>query len=250
MANESEFQKLLSEAPMAPNADTVTVVGTLSRTADASRFVLTLPDGRTVTLDVDLVKSAKTVAGAVGQTMVQLELDAKRTPDGLRDFRPDQPQLNYKVPAAESHPAIAELNTFIADQGHTGVFDPINTGPFDPINTGPFDPIGTGAFDPMGSGAFPNTAWYADTASHQAAPFVAATPHQANPETIAALTQPQPGTPHYLSHIFKSVPQMDVPHPPKQPIQDGTNPWNSFDITGGGAFDVITYNQGNPTYHY
>ena len=83
---ESDFQKLLSEAPMAPASETVTVVGALARSADAAHFNLTLPNGRSVTLDVDAVKSAKAIAGAVGQTLVQIELDAKRVPESVTDL--------------------------------------------------------------------------------------------------------------------------------------------------------------------
>jgi hypothetical protein len=80
---ESDFQKLLSEAPMAPDADTITVVGILARSPDTDRFILTLANGRTETLDVDAVKSAKIISGAIGQSVVQLELDAKRVPGNL-----------------------------------------------------------------------------------------------------------------------------------------------------------------------
>jgi hypothetical protein len=203
MAKDEDFQKLLSEAPMAANADTVTVVGMLSRTTDASHFVLTLPDGRTAKIEVVAVKAAKKIAGAIGQTMVQLELDAKRVPEGLSEFRAEQPQLHYKIPAAETHPASAELSTSFADQGHTGAFDPVNTGSFDHVGTGAFDPTGTGAFDQAGTGAFDSagsgaffpmavaayadTPWYADTASSNA-PFVASAPHQAHPAAMAALS--------------------------------------------------------------
>jgi hypothetical protein len=59
MTQETEFATLLRDAPMAPDADTVTLVGALERNADAKQFGLRLPDGRSVTLDVDAVKSAK-----------------------------------------------------------------------------------------------------------------------------------------------------------------------------------------------
>ena len=98
---ESDFQRLLSEAPAAPDVDTVTVVGILARTADATHFVLTLPSGRSETLDVDAVKSAKKVAGVIGQSLVELELDAKRIPESLLGFksRADQPN----VPVVTAH---------------------------------------------------------------------------------------------------------------------------------------------------
>ena len=88
MANEeNDFAKLLRDAPMASDADIVTVVGILARTHDAAHFMLTLPDGRSVTLEVNAVKSAKTIAGAIGQSVVQLELDAKRIPESLLGYK-------------------------------------------------------------------------------------------------------------------------------------------------------------------
>jgi len=83
---ENEFQKLLSEAPAAPSADTITVMGALARSADPTRFVLTLPSGQSETLEVAAVKSAKKIAGAVGQSLVELELDAKRVPEDMRNL--------------------------------------------------------------------------------------------------------------------------------------------------------------------
>jgi hypothetical protein len=92
--NESDFAKLLLDAPMARDADIVTVAGILERTHDTARFMLRMSDGRSVVLDVDAVKSAKTIVGAVGQSLVQLELDAKRVPEGLLSnykYRDDVP---------------------------------------------------------------------------------------------------------------------------------------------------------------
>ena len=84
--SQSEFQTLLSEAPVAPHAqeaDTVTVVGILGRTTNPERFVLTLPSGRSETLDVAAVRSAKKVASAIA-SLVELELDAKFVPEQMR----------------------------------------------------------------------------------------------------------------------------------------------------------------------
>jgi hypothetical protein len=114
--HESDFAKLLRDAPMARDADTVTIVGLLERTHDAARFMLRMPDGRSVLLDVDAVKSAKTIAGTIGQSLVQLELDAKRVPESLL--------ANYKY--REDIPI-----TFAASDAHfgTGVHDPIGSHP-------------------------------------------------------------------------------------------------------------------------
>jgi len=147
---DSEFEKLLHEAPMAADADTVTVIGALTRTADAARFNLTLADGRTVTLDVDAVKSAKAIAGAIGQSLVQVTLDAKRVPENLTaaflKARADLPQ-------------------------HTSWLDA----------WGPN--VGGGGGLPGGSPPHIE----AIDPRVELSPFVAAAPHHAHPGTIAAL---------------------------------------------------------------
>lgn len=78
-----DFRRLLNEAAAA-DVDTVTVTGVLGRTADPDRFVLTLPSGRSETLEVDAVKAARKIGDAVGQALVELQLDAKRVPEHLR----------------------------------------------------------------------------------------------------------------------------------------------------------------------
>jgi hypothetical protein len=110
--NESDFAKLLLDAPMARDADIVTVVGILERTHDTARFMLRMSDGRSVVLDVDAVKSAKTIAGAIGQSLVQLELDAKRTPESLLS--------NYKY-REDPQPTWASSDVHYG----TGAHDPI-----------------------------------------------------------------------------------------------------------------------------
>jgi hypothetical protein len=84
--SQSDFQTLLSEAPIAPHtpeADIVTVVGILGRITDPERFLLTLPSGQSETLDVAAVKSAKKVASAIG-SLVELELYADLVPQHMR----------------------------------------------------------------------------------------------------------------------------------------------------------------------
>jgi hypothetical protein len=165
---ENEFQKLLSEAPAAPSADTVTVIGALSRTADPARFVLTLPNGQSETLEVAAVKSAKKIAGAIGQSLVELELDAKRVSGDVRKF-------------------------FLA----------FNSGnPFKPADG---DSLGGGGFG--GGTVVPGRTLIWDIAGatgvdrlHAPAPFAAAMPHQVDPAARAALeawTSPFAGTRTY-----------------------------------------------------
>jgi hypothetical protein len=71
--------------------------------------------GRSETLDVDAVKSAKKVAGMIGQSLVELELDAKRIPESLLGYksRADKPPIDhvhYGTPANDDvggkHPVI------------------------------------------------------------------------------------------------------------------------------------------------
>jgi hypothetical protein len=172
---ENDFGKLLRDAPMASDADTVTVVGILARTPDAARFRLTLPDGRSEMLDVAAVKSAKTIAGAIGQSVVQLELDAKRIPESVRDAHRLMYLTHHKPPQVDfNKPPSSELTTGVAEQPHTGPFDNIGgtAGPGADI----YSP-GTGGVALGGAGGSP--AWFA--------PFVAAMPHQADPATIEAL---------------------------------------------------------------
>jgi hypothetical protein len=157
---ESEFQKLLSEAPAAPSEDTVTAVGALSRTVDPARFVLTLANGRSETLEVAAVKSAKNIAGAIGQSLVQLELDAKRVPEHVR-------------------------NSFL----------PLNFGnPFKPAGSDGWG-FGGGEYG-GGYGGGTRGTGFPDIASATgvdrlpaAAPFVATAPHHLSPAAFNALAQ-------------------------------------------------------------
>jgi hypothetical protein len=207
---ESEFQKLLSEAPAAPSSDTVTVTGALSRTADSAHFVLTLPDGRSVTLEVAAVKSAKRIAGAIGQVLVELELDAKRLPEKVEDL---------KLPPTDLH--LAPITVWWADNPPTFAWhDRPNPPGFIAGEASPL--IGAAGIQQPGL-----------------APFVAATPHQAHG--------------HHAHRPVIKPPQFDPLTPPKPPSHDGTNSFvnaYSFDITGLGGFDVITYHNGQPVYQY
>lgn len=163
MANEEhDFAKLLRDAPMASDADTVTVVGTLARTHDAAHFMLTLPDGRSVTLEVNTVKSAKAIAGAIGQSVVQLELDAKRVPESVRDFRIGPV---HKIVWSDHKQPASELNTLIAEHPYGNNTAAENIG----VTGGPGAYVYPGGAAVGGAGGGP--AWFA-----QPAPFVAAMP--------------------------------------------------------------------------
>jgi len=187
--DESDFQKLLSEAPMAPSADTVTVVGVLARTADAARFMLTLPDGRSVTLDVDAVKSAKPIAGAIGQTVVQLELDPKHVPENLRPVGvAGWTGTSDLTGILDSLGAVA--NKLLPSFDQTGLLD--------------VSGLGDVVSFPQGWGGFANLV--------SATPFVAAMAHQADPATMMALAQRTTTT------YYSVIPNLDVASDPQPPL--------------------------------
>ena len=148
MANEeNDFANLLRDAPLAADADTLSVAGILARSPDPARFVLTLADGQSVTLEVEAVKSAKVLAGTIGQSIVQLEIDAKRVPDSL-----------------------------LAGIGFKARADVVKTQLGDIPNV-----LGSGGGSP------PKEVIEGIGALGGSSPFVAAMPHQAHPGTIAAL---------------------------------------------------------------
>jgi hypothetical protein len=81
MASEQEsFETLLEEAPSAPSPGTISVVGILSQSAEAGKFVLTLTDGRAITLETASVKGYAVLGTSVGQTIVRVDLDPAKVP--------------------------------------------------------------------------------------------------------------------------------------------------------------------------
>jgi hypothetical protein len=89
MADDKQsFSELLKEAPLASDTETVTAFGALARTPDSGKFVLIMANG-SVTLEVDAVKSFRRVGAAIGQILVELQLDAKKLPRELEIMRGD-----------------------------------------------------------------------------------------------------------------------------------------------------------------
>jgi hypothetical protein len=176
MANgESEFAKLLRDAPMA--SDTITVTGILARTHDPEHFILTLPDGRSVTLPVRTVKSARALAGAIGQQVVQLEMARKDLPGGLGGSSDGLNVTIKEVHGDSTGAAVAEVSTW----------------PWQSEGKNPFEGGKAGQSD---QGGWPITG----VGGGPFAPFVAAMPHQASRETIAALHSP-----HYVTRTYYSA---------------------------------------------
>jgi len=86
MADEKKsFQELLSGAPLATKEDTITLVGVLERSHQPGKFVLVLGLGRDVTLDVSAVRDYRVLAGMVGQTLVEIDVDRDHVPREVRD---------------------------------------------------------------------------------------------------------------------------------------------------------------------
>jgi len=105
------FNDLLSEAPLAANEDTVTLVGALSRSSQPGKFVLTTSPGNSVTLDVDAVKSHQVIGGGVGQLLVQVDVDRAKVPESATEAvlksgggiaQSGLPDVKH--PALEKHP--------------------------------------------------------------------------------------------------------------------------------------------------
>ena len=76
------FADLLKEAPAAPAAGTVSLTGTLSQSSEAGKFVLTLEDGNSMTLETAAVKSHAVLGTSVGSTIVRVEIDGAKLPPG------------------------------------------------------------------------------------------------------------------------------------------------------------------------
>jgi hypothetical protein len=152
---QKSFKDLVSEAPVAPTAGTVSLVGTLARSSEAGKFVLTLPGGNAVTLETASVKSHAVLGTSVGHTIVRIDVDAGQIPA----------ETLLKAPLETAGAAT------VAKQGGEG------TGPKMPFHeTGVANPVGIPAlygWSPVQAGGF--------------IPFTLAIPHQVPVSTLAAV---------------------------------------------------------------
>jgi hypothetical protein len=80
MSEDKSFAELVAEAPKAANADCVTLVGTLGKSDDPKKFVLTGSDGSAHTFDVAAVKKHTVLGHSVGRTIVQIEINQDIAP--------------------------------------------------------------------------------------------------------------------------------------------------------------------------
>jgi hypothetical protein len=76
------FEDLVNEAPLAPAAGTVSLIGTLARSSEAGKFVLTILGGSAVTLDTAAVKSHAVLGTSAGHTIVRVDVNAGMIPEG------------------------------------------------------------------------------------------------------------------------------------------------------------------------
>jgi hypothetical protein len=138
---QKSFETLLEEAPSAPSPGTVSVVGILGQSTEAGKFVLTLADGRAITLETASVKSCAPLGTSVGQTIVRVDLDTAKIPT----FEPAPQPWRDPVPEAWRLPAGGVTPFALATPHQARVFAPPGGGgPIKPV----YDPIGITTYFP------------------------------------------------------------------------------------------------------
>jgi hypothetical protein len=191
MASEKKsFSELLSEAPAATSEKTVSLTGALARSNEPGKFVLSMGDNQTVTLDVDAVKDHKVLSGMVGQVIVQVEVDRDKVPAAATQVATEFRTL----PFIDQHQTFPSLDTNpIQDRLHTVPFSPYGTDVITDVappkyiieNTGT---IQENVVDPGNFGVDPAAG---ANFAQGFAPFALATPHQA-PQQMLAMQYPSP----------------------------------------------------------
>jgi hypothetical protein len=162
--DRKSFNELLQEAPAA--AQTVSLMGTLSRSSEPDKFVITLASGQSLTLDVDAVKDHTVMGGAVGQLVVKVDLDPSRVPS---DARTAATETQRPVEQTVFWQDVAK-SPFLDSQ--TVLFLDLKAPQLDVAGPGPVPPGG----DPWGG-----------LGAQMLAPFALATAHQAPAQQIAAI---------------------------------------------------------------
>jgi hypothetical protein len=106
---KKSFSDLLSEAPLASKEDTVSLVGAISRSSQAGKFVLSTSQGN-VTLPVDAVKNYEVLGGGVGQVLVQVDVDRKHVPESASSQNVATAHtVIEKLPILDKHPVQDKL---------------------------------------------------------------------------------------------------------------------------------------------
>jgi len=176
MSDEKQsFQELLGEAPLAKGEDTVSLVGALQRSQQSGKFVLALGAGRSLTLDIDAVKAHRVLGGAVGQTLVQVDVDRNRVPSEVNTAQPGVPASSlYNVPVK----AVVDVplkNPYVDLQPSKNIVESIGTLQETIVYPG------------LGGDPWQLGGAYAGPALAAAVPFALATPHQAPSGVLAGV---------------------------------------------------------------
>lgn len=193
--NEKSFDELVKEAPLAPTAGCTSLVGTLSRSSEAGKFVLTLQDGNAVTLNTADVKAHMVLGATVGQTIVRIEIDSEKIP--AINPQPLPPRANiagtqFTLPSIDFATIAAADRIFtIPDIDHpftTPAWRDFTYAWWDHHGTPPaidYFPPGTGFADQIGPNTLaegipdPMGGFGGSAQTARLAPFAMATPHQA-----------------------------------------------------------------------
>src|SRR5262249_5599870 len=150
------FEDLLKEAPLAPAWDGVSLVGTLARSSEGGKFVLTLQDGRAVTLETASVKNYTVLGTSVGQTIVRIDVDRASIPTSvLEAASPPYPPTPVPFTLAMPHQVPQAVLTALQWPGVAAFFNGmIRTGPIHDSVTGFWSdkhPRDDGSTNPGGS---------------------------------------------------------------------------------------------------
>lgn len=214
MSEKKSFSELLGEAPLATAEKTVSLTGVLARSHEPGKFVLTMADNQSVTLDVDAVKEHKVVSGMVGQLIVQVEVDRDRVPrpgPEATNFRPGtSPQLDATVQSFDVLHTIPAIDS--PWTGWWDVKDPLSDFPVKNI----FESGGTIQEVLVDPGNVVDPGVLAGQAFGGAAPFALATPHQAPQSALGGAMQ---------ANAFRTSPIWDlrtISYIDKPPIADIT----------------------------
>jgi hypothetical protein len=153
-SEEKSFKELVKEAPVGA---TVSLVGALAQSSEEGKFVLTLQDGRAITMETASVKGHAVLGTSVGHTIVRIDVDAGALPAVAR---------GEPGPVANFHTAPGPDYTLAwLDHGQKPLLDSVKS-PWTELQTFPYPP--------------------------GAAPFALATPHQVAAQTLAMMIQPGP----------------------------------------------------------
>jgi hypothetical protein len=125
---KKSFSALLSDAPVAPADNTITLVGALARSQDPAKFVMLFAGGARATLDIDAVKEHRVIDGAGGQLLVEVTVDRGQLPPDLGAGAPFALATPHQVPdstlaalnASPSYRTFWLLDKRPRDDGATG----------------------------------------------------------------------------------------------------------------------------------